>query len=712
MNSAVLSGSAFCVASARLWLFGMMGLFCVVPVSASASITLADRSISAVYDDELFAPIYHIAPTDSTEADSSSAPADSLRPSGVNEAFAGGKSAEERERAFSPDEAILPMEARVSIGFHEVFTDSLLRWEQWYNLAERQSYRRGVISYRLGALGRNDARIIRAVESRHQVYSLEGVAMNDPVGGGMNSNFLPLERFTYYAERSEGIRYEGDAEMVRFHVNKPLTWINFEETADNERRTEALLTHNISQRGNLELSFRGNNHDGTYRRSQLSGRQASARYSHYLSESWLGQAYLLYNSQQIQQPGGYEIGNPLLFAFVPLQTPVSVTDGRSSVRSTHLGLSLYHRPGADAPRRSRIQAYHQRYRRLYSGNGQDSFFQIFSYGLRGDTRLETGGLGLQPFAELKHSYENQEQKSVLNISGWTEAKTGAQLRVQPADFVHLSGWGRFHYRSDAGSIPGYEAGYRINFHPADAWQVYQSLAVGRLINSIQQGYWDGDVFAGTPDLRPEQIARAEAGLSWSGGWMQEAGLRGYASSISAPVVLSPDSGEEGRRHFINIDAYQSIGGEAYAEIATESIEVGLSATLQQYESNSGRPENRLLDSGGLRNTNRAYFYLKRYFFDFASFAKIGAIATFSPNSIRSAQYYEALDYWDPLPETTLVPGYYRVDLEVSGRVRMLMVLLRYENIFDELGQAGYFETARYPMPGRRFRLGIRWVLRN
>lgn len=716
MNYAVFSGLVLRNASALEPACSIIGLvavlmICAVPVEASEPITLKDRSLSGMHDEGFYSFAPDSAQADSAEADSSSVPADTTVSSGVNKAF-GDSDAATQKRAFSPEDAIPPMEARLPAGFREVFTDSLQRWEQWFNLAERQSYRRGIISYRLGALGRNDGRLIRATAPRHQRYSLEGVAMNDPVSGSMNSNFLPLEHFVYYAERSEGIRYRGDAELRRYHVNKPLTRISFEETADNERRTEALLTRNIGQRNNLALSFRGNNHDGTYRRSQLSGRQASARYSHYLSESWLGQAYLLYNSQQIQQPGGYEIGNPLTFGFVPLQTPVSVTDGRSSVQSTHLGVSLYHRPEPAADRRSRIQLYHQRYRRLYEGNAQQPYFRIFRYGLRADTRRQAGGLELAPFINLSHSREQQDEASVLAVSGWSDFKTGLHARVEAGRRVDLSGWARLHYRSDGGNLPGYEAGYRLDFRPGSGWELYQSLSVGQLISSIQQRYWQSEAFSGAEELDAEQMARAEAGLSWSGSQAWKTGLRGYMSSIRRPVVLAPEAEADGRQHFINIDAYQSLGGEVYAEVTSERIEAGLSATFQQYESSSLRPENLLLTGSGLRNTNRAYFYLKRYFFDFASFAKVGAIATFSPNAIRSSRYYEALDYWDPLPEATPVPAYYRVDLEASGRVRMLMVLLRYENIFDELGQAGYFETARYPMPGRRLRIGLRWILRN
>lgn len=682
------------------------------PAEAGKPVFVAERSLFFGHEEDVaLFPERRFTAADTLHTDTPGAAADTLQPGGGAE-DAPEEIEEEEEPSFSPEDAIPPMKSRVSLGYEEVLGDSLLRWEQWYNLAERQSYSRGVIAYRLGALGRHDARLIRAHQPRHQVYRLEGVPLNDPVTGGMNTNMLPLDRFAYYAERSEGIRYSGNAELVRFYVNKPLTWVNFEETADNERRAEGLLTRNITQRGNLELSFRGNNHDGTYRRSQLSGRQASARYSHYLGENWLAQAYLLYNGQQIQQPGGYEIGDPFTFGFIPLQTPVSVADGRSSMRSTHLGLSLYHRPETDAARQSRIQAYHQRYRRLYSGEGRETFFRVFSYGLRADTRWSNGGLSIEPSASVVHSYENQNEASVLDTDSWTKAGAGLSLKAAPGDFVSLRGWSNAAYRSDDGGTPGYEAGYRLDFRLSERLRIYQSLSFGQVINSIQQRYWDGPQFAGSPELRPEQIARAEAGLSWSGGWLHEAGLRGYVSSISAPVVLSPEADAGGRRPFINIDAYQSLGGEVYAGIKNERIEAGLSATLQQYTSSSSRPENLLLSESGIRNTNRAYFYLKRYFFDFASFAKVGAVATFSPNSFQSSQYYEGLDYWDPLPEPVLVPGYYRVDLEVSGRVRMLMVLLRYENIFDEIGQAGYFETARYPMPGRRFRLGIRWVLRN
>jgi len=59
-----------------------------------------------------------------------------------------------------------------------------------------------------------------------------------------------------------------------------------------------------------------------------------------------------------------------------------------------------------------------------------------------------------------------------------------------------------------------------------------------------------------------------------------------------------------------------------------------------------------------------------------------------------------------------VPAFFRLDAELSARVRAIMVVIRWENALDGLGQAGYFETASFPMPPRRLIVGIRAQFRN
>lgn len=609
---------------------------------------------------------------------------------------------EEPER---PQPRIVPMEVSLNPGFQKVFGDSLLRWEQWYNLAERKQANRGAISYRLGAHGRNDAIIYRAHEPRHQLFLYEGIPLNDPVSGTMNSNMLPLDRMRNFTQNTHGVRYISEYTLNRFYVNKPLTWINFEDTRNNYRRAEVILTQNISRRGNIELAYRGNNDDGEYRRAELDGRQATVRYTHYISSNWTAQGMLTYNNYQLQESDGYQIEDPLFFNFEPLQVSPLLSSASSSLRNTLVTASFYHRPDTLSPQQSRIHLYHQRNRRVFNDIDLREFHRTLSYGIYADTRLSAGSFTLQPLFHAKATVLDDDSNTLINRSAWTEASAGVRLEFEPAPLVRLTGWGTGGYRSD--SQTGYDIGYRIDLNPLRSLRLYQSLSIGEVMPTIQQLYWFSNVFNGNPDLSNEQIIRAEGGMEWSRGWISALGLKGYGSFISSPIVMHAGSGQ-----FRNIPSYATIGAEAYAEIETHFVEAGISATVHQYESSSTRNENLFLADSGIRNSNRAYVYLKNYFFDFATFAKIGASFTFSPNAYFSSSYYSRLDYWDPLSADAPVPSYYRLDLEASARVRTVMMLFKYENVLDGVGQAGYFETSRYPMPPRRFRIGIRWILRN
>lgn len=609
------------------------------------------------------------------------------------------------ERPRRPQPVVIPKQVGLNPGFTEVFTDSLQRWEQWYNLAERRQAQSGAISFRLGSHGRNDAILFRGIEPRHQQFLFEGIPLNNTVSGAMNSNFLPLDRMRLYSEHEGGIRYTGEFALRRFYLNTPLTWINFEDTSNDVRRAEVIFSRNINRSGNIELAYRGNNDNGNYRRSSLDARQASVRYTHYLNEAWSGQAQLFYNSFQMNESDGYTIPDMNLFNFEPLLTPVRLTNARSSTRKSVISASLFHRPDEASKQQSRFHLYHNRDRRIFYDNTERLFYRAFSYGAYADTRIERGLLELQPLLHLRATVLDDDSNTLINRSAWTDLSGGLRLVLAPAEFVQLGGWSEISYRTDGQT--GYEAGYRFDLRPTRSWHFWQSLAVGEVIPTIQQLFWFTENFLGDDNLNREQIIRAEAGLQWGRGWIDALGVRAYGSRIGSPIVMNPETGV-----FQNIDAYQSLGAEVFADFETSYLEAGISATVQRFFSSSARAENQFLDQSGIRNTNRAYFYLKNYFLNFATYAKIGGTLTFSPNAFHSPAYYPELDYWDPLSPDQAIPAYYRFDLEASARVRMLMVQLRYENLLDGLGQLGYFETARYPMPPRRFRIAIRWIIRN
>lgn len=84
----------------------------------------------------------------------------------------------------------------------------------------------------------------------------------------------------------------------------------------------------------------------------------------------------------------------------------------------------------------------------------------------------------------------------------------------------------------------------------------------------------------------------------------------------------------------------------------------------------------------------------------------------APLSYTTMSYVPEMSVWNLPMESVFIPGWARVDIDFSARIRSVFLVARMENAFDGVGQLGYFQTSHYPMPSRRFRLGIRWVLRN
>ncbi len=600
---------------------------------------------------------------------------------------------------------ILPMKQRIPINFREAFTDSLLRWEQFYTLAERQISQPGAIGYRLGAHGRHDGVMMRATEPRHRRIFFDGIPFNDPVSGALNTNLLPLDRMRTYAEQTSGITHDGWFELDRFYVTEPLTWVNLQNTRHDVRSAEGIITANADRQTNIELAYRGNNDGGEYRRNVLSGRQASIRLSRYLNQNWLVQGMLFYNSFQMDEPEGFVVTDPILFPFERNFVTPNSQNSNSSLRNSLVSASVYYRPDLREPAMFKAHVYQNRFRRLFNSTQDSTFHRSFTNGVHASGNLSVGSFMLQPHVNVMFTTTDEEQTRSLEIESWNTYNAGFHASISPVDFITLNSWGDFSMRSD--DQTGFQAGYQTDIRIGRSIKVYQSLSFGRLIPTIQQMYWLSNNYAGNPEILPEQIARIEAGLEWGRGWLSGIGMRVYGSDISNPILNDRATGE-----FINIDNYQSAGAEVYLNIDTQYFEVAASTTFQTYMSMSANPVNVELDDSGFRIWNRLSAFYKNYFFDFATYAKIGASVVFSPTVYHTSRYIPVLDYWDPMSEEIEIPSFYRVDLMASARVRNVMFLMKYENLFDEIGQNGYFETAGYPMPSRRFRLGIRWILRN
>jgi hypothetical protein len=173
------------------------------------------------------------------------------------------------------------------------------------------------------------------------------------------------------------------------------------------------------------------------------------------------------------------------------------------------------------------------------------------------------------------------------------------------------------------------------------------------------------------------------------------------------------------------DAYQRIdaglrawGFTLHAYLSSDDPDPGVSLEYRyrspRWDLGASITGQNLADANdGARFWNRSWIYWSGFLFDRATFVKTGFHATLVPMGYHSPAYSPLNDQWtDGNRAGALIDPFYRIDYDLTARVRNLFLYLRYEHLNQNAGQFGYQETALYPMPGRHLRFGMKVVLRN
>ncbi|MEX0771728.1 MAG: putative porin [Balneolales bacterium] len=608
-------------------------------------------------------------------------------------------------------EPLTPMQFSEVPSYEITKVDSLLRWELWSNAAEWRHYQTGNITYRLGGFGRNDGTILRGHEDRHQKVYHEGILLNDRVSGSVNSNRMPHHRFSRVFERRHSTRHETEYQNRRFYVTEPLTMINYDQGQYNYRSTEGFFTRNIGRKTNIELSYWGKNDDGDYSNSEFSGRIASGRAFHHINENLIAEGGMFYNGLQLDEPNGYQIPDMNTYGFLPFNaSPVEAQD-RSSISNNLIYSSLWRRPDEHSDINSQVSAYQNNYRRFYFGSADSTFYKVSTRGLQGRHWMERGPLALRLSLNADYSNVDEDTNQSLDRTSWMSYTGRAEGDFDLLDAFKVSGWSDYTARTDG--FREYDLGAKVSTELPFGLSAYGSYALGEQMPTIQQLYWESGAYQGNPDLSNELITRMEAGASIQPFQTMQLGARVYRKNISDPIMMGIDTDLMAfDSTFTQSRGYSSEGAEMFASVDASRFEGEVSVTYQQFSSDSPLAADQQLAQSGSRAWARASAFYKNYIFDSAAFVKAGGRFLFSPNPYRSGTYIPQLDYWESNSVDQGIPQFHRFDLEVSARVRSVMVHMRLENVLNQVTQLGYFETANNPMPGRVFRVGVKWVFRN
>lgn len=603
---------------------------------------------------------------------------------------------------------IHPWENRTHLSSEIRTTDSLLRWQIFPNWGDYYAYRNDVISFRRGTIGRTDAFTIRGFNQQEHSLWLNDVSMNNPITQAINYNYVPHHKIGKLYETT-GATLQSFIDIRDYYINEPISYLNFDEAPNDYRNLEFLVSQNFTAKTNLELSYWDRRDGGFYPNNVAAGSQIMAKLYHHLGDDFKIEGLLLRNSFSNNEPGGYIINNPLAFGFGEFTSQPRSSSGSSDILRSDFKIGLYHRSDSLNAETTGLILNRIKNDRSVKINSDTLAWNLVGYQTQLFRRMELRSWS----AELKATADYYSQKdgiSTIAKENWMGSSISISNLLKLTKGLSFGLNGSFKNRNTDHS--GYELSSYLGLDVLKKVKAKITVTTNSKMPSIQQLYWNSKNYSGNLSLENEQSASALAELKIFPHVNWEVGTSHRILDVSKRVGLLSDS------TFSNLGNQKLLFNSAYLRFQNKNFEIESSVAYQTTLSQQLAPiqvANNYVDSKlWIRNS----FFYKTYAFKKATFIKMGIKTLTSPFNYQSKFYNTELAYWQSNSlsfdgsRQDFIPAFFRLDAELSARVRAIMVVLRYENALDGVGQAGYFEASAYPMPPRRLVVGIRAQFRN
>lgn len=582
----------------------------------------------------------------------------------------------------------------------EITNDSLLRWQIWPNWGDFYAYRNDALSFRQGSIGRVDAFHINGYTAYEQKVYLDGIQLNNSITGLVNYNFIPHHKV-------QSVREEYESDLISYintkdyYITKPLSYLNYDESTNDYRNLEFMLSQNTSPGTNIEISYWDRRDGGFYSNNSIQGSQVFGKVYHYLGDRYQLQGMILRNQFDNSESGGYQVGNPENFSFGEFTSLPKSSSGLSDILRTDIKLGVYERADSNKTERSGFVLYR---------TTDDFERRIFSDTLSWQTNTWRANafrkIDLNRFlvsVDTEASITSNSGTSTITESSWTELKSSIWGEFKLSSVLNIKTGTRLNYRNDG--YKGNSVYVGVNMKRQHGFNTQVGFSVASNTPFIQSLYWRSKNYTGNSNLSNEKEKALIADVAYLGNNVH-LGLSGRFQIMENAVLLSSDSS------FVNADTYETVHGSFYAKYLSKRLEIESSVTTEHTLEQDFTDE---VGAFSFRDTKlliRNSIFYKNYAFDRAAFIKLGIRTILSPLLTESQFYNAEIDYWQFNSSEQAIPAYFRMDAELSARVRAIMVVMRWENILDGFGQAGYFEAATFPMPPRRLIVGIRAQFRN
>ncbi len=598
-------------------------------------------------------------------------------------------------------ELIVPWEQFKASGMEFVSDDSLLRWQIWPNWGDFYAYRKDVISFRQGTIGRYDAFQISGFSPYEQTLNLEGIDLSNPVTGLVNYNYVPHHKIGSLHEQKSA-NYHSDIELKKYYILEPVSYLNYDEAAYNYRNLEFMVTQNLSERTNIELSFWDRRGGGNYRNNEVLGNQIVARGYHYLNQNVQIRTLLLRNQFELDEPFGYQVIDPLAFSFGRFSSIPQVTGASSETTRRDWLTGIYFRPDSNSVENMGFEINLAKDDFNLTSSPDTLGWDLKSYSGKLFRILGSDQLSLK--LEGEAGYNSFKQSSAIARNEWSEVGLSAHLQTQLDENLKVFGDGALTQRSDG--FTDTEIGGGAKFDVNDRFDLTLNATVFSRMPTIQELYWVGENFSGNPDLENETgiSVFGEATLSLNNQII--VGASGRIKQSNNDAFLGNDSS------FVNSGDLSSLSGTVFGSFENHRFEFESSVTFDALNDLSPVDSTKSISFNEQKIWFRNNAFIKGYAFNRAAYVKLGVRTTLSPLPYGSKFFNTELQYWQANSSQVDIPAFFRLDAELSARVRAIMVVMRWENALDGIGQLGYFEAVTFPMNARRLIVGIRAQFRN
>ncbi|HEX6981430.1 MAG TPA: putative porin [Balneolaceae bacterium] len=599
---------------------------------------------------------------------------------------------------------VIPWEFHAPLGARITATDSTLRWQFWPDWTFKLNREPGVITYRMGTKIRTNVVQRFAHEPRHQQLYWEGILLNDPVSGILNWMLVPQHKISAFYGQDLGTQYRSRFYLRQYYLTKPLSRLIYSESEFDNRDLQFEVSHNLSRRTNIQVSYWDRRAGGEYPNSNVTGRQIFAKVSHHLSNKRYLKLNFINNKATVGRPFGYIMADMTSFGFDRFQTSARQPSAESIEISSLLALNFYQRDDTlDAVDDLHASVYYRTTNRRMNYAIDTTAYKVKSLGFTSRKWWEIGNLSAEAGFNYAYFFKKETPYPTLQNSNWGLLKGEGRFSYDLFSIFELKGGAGWQYRSD-----GFQQ-YRLTFNPQidiGNFVLRTGVSTGTIMPTPQQLYWQSEEYSGNLGLRNEQIQEANLSLSYYFTPDTHVGFRVQHKDISNGIMVNNDS------LFVNVPDYASQSATAFFEWKSTHFEFETSATIHQFNNSYFEPLQPIPLLPEERLWLKAGLYWKGYVLNRAAYIKVGASGMMSPFRYQADHYIPVLDYWQPLSDDQLLPTFNSLDLHLSARVRSLLFVLQWKNVLDEFTQPGYFETAYYPMSQRHFMFSVRALFRN